>query len=621
MKGCTRILIATALSVLTWTGALADGPHNVILFVPDGLRAGIVNPDTAPTMARVRDAGVNFRNSHSLFPTFTTANASVFATGHGLGDTGAFSNTIWSPFPIKSAKGSVTPFLEADPPLKELNAGYDHRLWNEDSLVARAAAAGYSTAIVGKVGPTAVFDLNSMQELPGRTRTLIVDDLTGHENGIEPPSEWRERFERAGVPLVAPARGDNGNFGSFNQPGTKVPGDIQQQYFLSVASQVVLPEFRKVAKPFFLVYWSRDPDGSQHNQGDSFHQLSPGINGPTSLAAVKSVDAALAALESRLKELGLYDDTDILVVADHGFSTLSKESHTSAAAQATYPDVVPGDLPLGFLALDLAHALKEQDPSLRLFDPDSDFALVEAHQHPVRGNAVIGVDPSMPELIVGVNGGSDLLYIPDSLDPTVASNVAHTVMSALLEHDYVSGLFVDEHRFGKIPGALSLDLIGITNGAALTPKPAMIVSFRSWSTGCAEPTLCAVEVSDYFLQQGQGMHGSFSRADTWNFMAAQGPDFRKGFIDPLPASNADIGVTIAKLLHLELHPKGPLSGRVLSEALRDAPRALPRVKPETIESERSANGLQTVLKTQKVGSHVYWDAAGFPGRTVGLESH
>jgi hypothetical protein len=33
-------------------------------------------------MARLRDEGVNFRNSHSVFPTFTTANASAFSTGH-----------------------------------------------------------------------------------------------------------------------------------------------------------------------------------------------------------------------------------------------------------------------------------------------------------------------------------------------------------------------------------------------------------------------------------------------------------------------------------------------------------------------------------------------------------
>ena len=67
-----------------------DRPHNVILFVPDGLRALSVTPESAPTMAELRDRGVNFKNPHSLFPTFTMLNSSGMATGHHPGDTGDF---------------------------------------------------------------------------------------------------------------------------------------------------------------------------------------------------------------------------------------------------------------------------------------------------------------------------------------------------------------------------------------------------------------------------------------------------------------------------------------------------------------------------------------------------
>ncbi len=81
-------------------------PHNLILFVPDGLRAAMVDASHAPAMAALRDAGVNFANPHSLFPTFTTANASAMATGHYLGDTGDFSNTIYAGFPVAAAGGS-----------------------------------------------------------------------------------------------------------------------------------------------------------------------------------------------------------------------------------------------------------------------------------------------------------------------------------------------------------------------------------------------------------------------------------------------------------------------------------------------------------------------------------
>src|SRR4026207_1891940 len=56
--------------------AQAQSQRNLILFVPDGLRALSVTPEETPAMAAVRDRGVNFANPHSLFPTFTMANAS-----------------------------------------------------------------------------------------------------------------------------------------------------------------------------------------------------------------------------------------------------------------------------------------------------------------------------------------------------------------------------------------------------------------------------------------------------------------------------------------------------------------------------------------------------------------
>ena len=60
--------------------------RNVIIFVADGLRYGSVNPEDAPTLYELRRQGTHFSNSHAVFPTFTTPNASAIATGHYLGD-------------------------------------------------------------------------------------------------------------------------------------------------------------------------------------------------------------------------------------------------------------------------------------------------------------------------------------------------------------------------------------------------------------------------------------------------------------------------------------------------------------------------------------------------------
>ena len=72
----------------------------------------------------------------------------------------------------------------------------------------------------------------------------------------------------------------------------------------------------------------------------------------------------------------------------------------------------------------------------------------------------------------------------------------------------------------------------------------------------SEPTNCSVEVADTVLRQGQGMHGSFGRGDTMNFMAAIGPDFKAGYVDALPVSNADVGATAAQLMGLHAKAQG-----------------------------------------------------------------
>src|SRR5215208_3058178 len=112
----SSLLLSVGVTVLCAGTAFGQNntPRNVILFVPDGLRGQIVTPQTAPAMAEVRDKGVNFKNSHSLFPTFTTANASAMATGHYLGDTGTFSNTIYTGYSSVPAGDTVVPFIEND---------------------------------------------------------------------------------------------------------------------------------------------------------------------------------------------------------------------------------------------------------------------------------------------------------------------------------------------------------------------------------------------------------------------------------------------------------------------------------------------------------------------------
>jgi hypothetical protein len=112
------------------------------------------------------------------------------------------------------------------------------------------------------------------------------------------------------------------------------------------------------------------------------------------------------------------------------------------------------------------------------------------------------------------------------------------------------------------------------------------------------------------------MHGSFGRGDTFNNMAAIGPDFKQGYVDYAPVSNADVTPTLARILGLQLPSTGNLKGRPITEALVGGPDKV-SYTTGTLTSP-AANGQSTILNYQTVGDAKYFTAAGFKGATVGL---
>jgi arylsulfatase A-like enzyme len=534
----------------------AARPHNIVIFVADGLRYGSVDRADMPNMARLKSEGVDFTNSHSLYPTVTTVNASAIATGHYIGDTGDFGNTIYTGRPMDSIKGGTLGFLENDRLLAEMNRKFGGNYLGETSLIAAARAHGWQTAIIGKEGPARIQDSTAIPD-----QTLILDDSSGGPNGLALPAWFEAGMKNAG--LAPPP------------PPASVPDIAQEAWLSRAANDIVLPHLKDSGKPFILLFWSRDPDFSQHNGKDSIGSVTPGINGASGRAGIHNADTVLGQLLARLKALGLDRSTDVFVTADHGFTTLT---HQDGANQ----------LPNGFLLRDLSAALSlPQRPGM------------------------LGRDPAHPDVVVAPNGNSDLIYLPGAN----ARDRAGAIVSFLAGQDYVSGVFVND-SLGRFRGALPMSMLNLI-GSARTPQPAIYVSYKSAAGACRDRLQCTVSISDAPLDTGQGNHGGFSRAETRNFMAAIGPDFKRGFADPAPVSNADIAPTLAQLMGFALPARGKLMGRVASEALVGG-------KPVQVEKHRVVSepdpdsGLSTVLEGQSVGETRYFDAAGFEGRTVGL---
>ncbi|MGA3066638.1 MAG: alkaline phosphatase family protein [Tepidisphaeraceae bacterium] len=651
--------------------AWADDPfrpkpgRNVIIFVADGLRRDSVNPIDSPTLYSLRQLGTDFPNSHSLFPTVTTPNASAIATGHYLGDTGDFGNYLYPGFAVYDTTNfrgrvtdSKTPFIENDHVIGDIDEHFTASSFlNEESLLAQARAKGYHTAAIGKVGPILIQDVTQGDPAGGKIfppYTIIVDDSTGRAGGIPLRRSFREALLAAGLPTTCPDRSngqaresgfDNGYPGTASVSGTRVPNLVQQKYLVDVTTRVVLPMFCQDGVPFALVFWSRDPDGTQHNQGDSLLSLSPGVNGPTSRNAVRNADNNLKQILDFVGSTpGLKDNTDIFVTSDHGFSTISKRdldgtgAHFSGSYAASFEyrtekgemEVARGFLPSGFVAIDLSHAL-----NLPLYDPDTISTGSEAHrrykpvdptiaqetdrtsQHPYRGDGVIGGSGEIlgkpdAKVIVCGNGGSDLIYIPDHDGDRLKA-----VIKILSRQDYVSGLFVAD-SYGEIPGTEPLSAIDL-QGLTGMPVPALVVNFRSFALDAGRPAMTQVEIADAELQQGQGMHGSFGRGDTLNNMVAIGPDFKSGFVDPCPAGNADLALTLATVLGLDIPTHGALQGRILREALIGGPDQV-KYTSGVLASEPDEAGNQTFIDYQDADGKRYFDAAGYKDRTDGLKT-
>ena len=411
------ILTLLTMPVLGQTPPSGQKQRNIIIFVADGLRYGSVEPGNMPNMYKLKTEGVDFTNSHSLFPTITMVNGSAIATGHYIGDTGNFGNTLYTGIPMATGKDAPMAALENDAVLAEMNEKFGGNYLNEDTLIARARMQGFSTAVIGKLGPTRLQDSTAAAD---GSQTLIIDDNTGGKEGFALPDWFRAGMKASFLP--------------DEMPGTQVPNIPQEVWQMKATTRIVLPHFKQAGKPFALLFWSRDPDMSQHNTRDSVGELTPGINGPSGLAGARNADTMLGELLAALKQQGLDQTTDIFVTADHGFLTISHESKTSPSAKN-------GELAQGFLASDLAQALGL----------------------PKINNSLLGADAQKPEVVVAGNGGADLIYLPQKN----AGKLAGAIVEFLSTQDYVSAIFVND-KLGKIPGALPMSDIGLIGSATIS---------------------------------------------------------------------------------------------------------------------------------------------------------
>jgi arylsulfatase A-like enzyme len=271
---------------LAWQ-AMPAARRFVIVFVVDGLRPDAITADVTPTLHRLRSEGVDFTNSHAVFPTVTRVNAAALVTGMQPGSNGILGNQLYAA-EVDPARALDTGNYRR---LLELDRASGGRLVLTETLGERLQARGLRLAAVssGSTGSALL------------TNPRARDGIGALVNGAFDPGKvvgWPAAASDAILVRFGPAppRGASERF------------DAVVMWTQRVLREYVLPELA----PDVVINWLTEPDHSQHHLG---------VGAPASREALANDDHEIARVLATLDDLGLTPSSDVLVVSDHGFTT------------------------------------------------------------------------------------------------------------------------------------------------------------------------------------------------------------------------------------------------------------------------------------------------------------
>ncbi len=342
------LIVCLLASLFPCAAYTAGKGRHIVVVVWDGMRPDFVTPEYAPALYKLAQVGVFFRNHHPVYLSATEVNGAALATGAYPRRSGLIANREFRPG-IEALKPIGTEALDAVRKGDQLTGGNYLRVPTLAEILRRN---GQSTVIAGTKAVALLYDRTERPAAsPNVTlfegRTLPVPILTSLTNALGP----------------------------FPETGTS-----KTNRDLWTTRALIGPLWKDGIPPFSLL-WLSEPDFSQHTK-------SPGTQ--HSLAAIGSSDHNLGLVVSTLKERGVYEQTDIFVVSDHGFSTVAR-------------------------AVDVATALRT----------NGFRAMREFSHSPARGDV----------LVVG-NGGSVLLYVIAHEKQTIGR-----LVSFLQREDYVGAIF------------------------------------------------------------------------------------------------------------------------------------------------------------------------------------
>jgi len=473
------------------------------------MRPDFVTPETTPVLYGLSRQGTVFKNHHAVYVSSTEVNATALNTGMWPEHSGIIANHEYDPA-LRRHRAFDVEDLEIVRRGDLLTGGFYIR---EPTLAEIIQRAGFQTAIAGTKSVALLLDRSDRRK----------DDAASHSVDF---------FKGKALPESAMSTLIAANAGQLFPTNITYPNVVQDAW----TTQALIRGLWQKGAPKFSVLWMSDPDYSQHNSG-------PGS--PAALGAIASVDHNLGLILKALEEKGIREKTDVLVVSDHGFSTIERGVDLAASLNAA-----------GFSAG-------------AVFD-----------------------NPDMGDVLVVGLGGSVCLYVHKHDKTTIrrlvrffqSSDFAGVIFSRVS----ISGTFPMERARLDAPNA-----------------PDLIVALR-WNAGTnrfGTPGLFVAESGKI----GRGAHASLSPFDMHNTLVAAGPDFKAGFVDGYPTGNADLAPTILWILGIK--PPDRMDGRIMTEALNSPWPAPTQPKQRTVVASHRTkrSNWNQYLKVETVGSAIYFD--------------
>jgi predicted AlkP superfamily pyrophosphatase or phosphodiesterase len=485
--------------------------EHAVVVVWDGLRPDSVTEQDTPTLFHLAVEGTTFANNHCVYVSSTEVNGTALATGGYPRNSGIVANTEY-----RADIDPLKPFgTESEAAVRkgdDLTGGRYIRLPTMAEILQRS---GRWTVVAGSKPVALLLDRHTRSEGVGISGVLFRGK-TLPENLDSLLISSRGEFPKAADPTAA---------ANVDQDAWTTKALTEQLWANGV--------------PALTMVWLSEPDYAQHGSGP---------NSSVARSALRSCDDNLDRILKSLDERRARDKTNVFVVSDHGFSTISRAIDAAAILNDA-----------GF------HAFR-QFPS----------------------------SPAIGDVMVIGLGGSVCLYVEGHDKRTI-----QRIVEFLQQSDFAGVIF---SRF-EIEGTFPLSAANVDAPTA----PDIMVSLR-WSADRSRAGMPGMVASDAKKRNpGQGIHASLSRFDMHNTLIAAGPSIRRGFLDTLPSGNADVAPTVLAVLGVQ--PPAEMDGRVLEEALAGHDRYTCELAAETLEATHRGEKLnwRQYLHVTRLGRHVYLD--------------